>query len=167
MNRLDRHRVKLAILIEESGGQRELAERVGTAQSYISQLLTARGGIARKFCVRLEEATGKPDGWMDQWLPEESGAEMDDQPLSEAERKVLKMWRRMTPSVKRHVFSEMVKARAMPNLIASPNMTESELDAFVIETFSDYADGARTIPHTLHEDVEKYIRGDTKKGQKK
>ncbi len=72
MTRLQRQRKRLAQLIDEAGGQKELAKKVTTAESYISQLLTARDGIARKFCVRLEKAMGKPDGWMDQWLPEET-----------------------------------------------------------------------------------------------
>ena len=72
MTRLQRQRKRLAELIDEAGGQKELAEKVKTAESYISQLLTARNGIARKFCVRLEKAMRKPDGWMDQWLAEET-----------------------------------------------------------------------------------------------
>lgn len=72
MTRLQRQRKRLAELIDEAGSQKELAERVKTAESYISQLMTARAGIARKFCVRLEKAMKKPDGWMDQWLPEET-----------------------------------------------------------------------------------------------
>jgi len=59
------------MLIEEAGGQPELASIVKTDPNYISQLKTSRQGIARKFCVRLEAAMRKPDGWMDQWLPEE------------------------------------------------------------------------------------------------
>jgi len=75
MNRIQRQRRRLQLLIDEFGGQKALAEKVATADSYISQLMTARNGIARKFCERLEEATGKPDGWMDQWLPEEAEPE--------------------------------------------------------------------------------------------
>ena len=72
MTRVPRQRKRLQQLIDEAGNQEALANRVGTAPSYISQLLTARDGIARKFCVRLEKAMKKPDGWMDQWLPEET-----------------------------------------------------------------------------------------------
>ena len=72
MTRVPRQRKRLQQLIYEAGNQETLANHVGTAPSYISQLLTARDGIARKFCVRLEKAMKKPDGWMDQWLPEET-----------------------------------------------------------------------------------------------
>jgi transcriptional regulator with XRE-family HTH domain len=72
MNRTARQRKRLQILIEEMGTQARLASKVGTADAYISQLLNSRNGIARKFCEKLETATDKPDGWMDQWLPEET-----------------------------------------------------------------------------------------------
>ena len=72
MNRVARQRKRLQQLIDEAGSQEALADRVGSVASYISQLLTARNGIHRNFCIRLEEAMNKPDGWMDQWLPEET-----------------------------------------------------------------------------------------------
>lgn len=136
MDRVQRHRKRLAILIDEAGTQGQLAEKVGTAESYISQLLTARNGIARKFCVRLEQATGKPDGWMDQWLPEETELPTA-QPLSSAERRVLGMWRRMTPAVKRYVFGQLEVARLTPNLIAVSGITESDLDNLIIDTVTE------------------------------
>ena len=71
MDRVERHRARLKILVDEAGGQPQLAKLLGTANSYISQLLNSRQGIARKFCERLERATNKPDGWMDQWMPQE------------------------------------------------------------------------------------------------
>ena len=72
MTRLQRKRKRLEQLIYEAGSQEALATRVGTAPSYISHLLTARNDIHRNFCIRLEKAMKKPDGWMDQWLPEET-----------------------------------------------------------------------------------------------
>ena len=72
MNRVERQRIRLQQLIDEAGSHEKLAGRVGSAASYISQLLTARNGIHRNFCIRLERAMNKPDGWMDQWLPEET-----------------------------------------------------------------------------------------------
>ena len=72
MTRVPRQRKRLQQLIDEAGSQEALAARVSSAASYISQLLTARNGIHRNFCVRLEKAMKKPDGWMDQWLPEET-----------------------------------------------------------------------------------------------
>ena len=76
MKRVQRQRRRLQQLIKEAGGQEALAARVKTAASYISQLLTAREGIHRNFCIRLEKAMKKPDGWMDQWLAEEADPEL-------------------------------------------------------------------------------------------
>lgn len=80
MDRTQRQRARLQILVDEVGTQERLARKTGTAESYISQLLTSRPGIARKFCERLEKATGKPDGWMDQWLPEEGVGAVGEPP---------------------------------------------------------------------------------------
>ena len=86
------------MLIDEAGGTHAaLAERVGTAESYISQLKTARRGIARKFCERLERAMNKPDGWMDQWLPDESLPNCTThEQLNATERRLLDTWRRIS-----------------------------------------------------------------------
>lgn len=75
MNRTDRQRHRLRQLVREAGSNVALAAKVDTAEQYISQLLNSRPGISGEFCERLEVAMGKPNGWMDQWLPEERVSE--------------------------------------------------------------------------------------------
>lgn len=140
MDRVNRHRKRLAILIAEAGTQGMLAEKVGTAESYISQLLTLRRGIARKFCVRLEQATGKPDGWMDQWLPEEtespaatplSSADMWREPkmpkgeISKPEVEVLNLWRLLPDKLKMVAYSQMQALMAAKEEASTANTTKS------------------------------------------
>ena len=124
MDRVNRHRKRLAILIAESGTQGMLAEKVGTAESYISQLLTLRRGIARKFCVRLEQATGKPDGWMDQWLPEEiesPAATPLSGEISKPEVEVLNLWRLLPDKLKMVAYSQMQALMAAKEEVSTAN----------------------------------------------
>jgi len=62
----------LDVLVEEAGSAAELARRSQSDPSYISQIRTratyGRGvtrRVGEKFARRLEEAMGKPRGWMD------------------------------------------------------------------------------------------------------
>lgn len=150
MDRVERQRARLRQLIKESGGTHEtLAARVGTAPSYISQLMTARGGISRKFCVRLETAMNKPDGWMDQWLPEEGAAnvvsiESPPTPLSKAESRLLAMWRTWTPEIKRYAFGQMLVVDYTKGVLAKTfalgerkRTTEKDVERFAIDTVSE------------------------------
>jgi hypothetical protein len=63
----------LEILIAEAGSATRLAQRAGTSESYLSQVRrqtrTAKGtprGIGDELSERLEQAMGKPQGWMDE-----------------------------------------------------------------------------------------------------
>ena len=72
--KLDRVRLaNLEILVEEAGTAAALARRVGTNESYLSQirrqLPTAKGtprGIGDDLAEKLERGMGKPTGWMDE-----------------------------------------------------------------------------------------------------
>lgn len=60
-------RANLETLIKASESGSALAEKVGTNAAYISQLRSKNNkrGIGDKLARRLEEAMGKPSGWMD------------------------------------------------------------------------------------------------------
>lgn len=75
VDRNQRRRRRLQGLIEEAGSVKLLAELAGTDPNYISQLTSpkGRGSFGDDLAERLEKAMKKPDGWMDQWLPEEGG----------------------------------------------------------------------------------------------
>lgn len=63
----------LELLIAEAGSAANLAQRVGTNSSYLSQVRrrmpTKKGtprGIGDDLAVKLEQGMGKPEGWLDQ-----------------------------------------------------------------------------------------------------
>ena len=60
-------------LVAEAGSAVALARLAGTSESYLSQirnqLLTAKGtprGVGDDLAAKLEQAMGKPNGWMDE-----------------------------------------------------------------------------------------------------
>jgi len=55
----------LEALIEEFGGQRQLAERADLTPSVISQLKTGRRSLGEKLARKIEAGAEKPTGWMD------------------------------------------------------------------------------------------------------
>lgn len=75
MDRKQRRLVRLEALIKEAGSLKLLAELAHTDPNYLSQLRSPKGrpSFGDDLAERLEKASGKPDGWMDQWLPEEGG----------------------------------------------------------------------------------------------
>lgn len=73
MTRQERRRKRLKMLINEAGKQVYLAELANTDPSYISQMLNGHSNIGDDVAERLESSMHKPDGWMDQWLPDEGG----------------------------------------------------------------------------------------------
>jgi transcriptional regulator with XRE-family HTH domain len=74
MDRHERRRKRLIGLIQEAGSQKLLAELIGTDPNYLSQIKNGiRSSFGEDLAERLEKAMKKPDGWMDQWLPEEGG----------------------------------------------------------------------------------------------
>ena len=150
MDRVRRQRIRLDMLVAEAGGTDELlASRLGTAASYISQLRTNRSGISRKFCDRLEKKMGKPDGWMDQWLPEEIDEppakrrkakqtvfEADD--LSDAETRLLAMWRTWGDDVKRYAFGQMLIVAYTKDVLARMFVTDGK-KRFTAEDLNKFA----------------------------
>ena len=63
----------LELLVAEAGSAAALARLAGTSESYLSQirnqLRTAKGtprGVGDELAAKLEQAMGKPNGWMDE-----------------------------------------------------------------------------------------------------
>lgn len=67
MNIEDIRRNNLLILLEENDGREKLSELSGLSPSHISQLKSSNKKVTMgtKIARRLEEATGKREGWMD------------------------------------------------------------------------------------------------------
>lgn len=58
-------RARLAILIQEFGGPKALAERTKTVDTHLIAIQGERRDIGDALAQKLEEGTGKPFGWMD------------------------------------------------------------------------------------------------------
>lgn len=64
--RMERRRHWLSVLIDENGGQAEVARAIGSPKSYLSAIQNGGRGLGDKLAARIEEAYGKPAGWLDQ-----------------------------------------------------------------------------------------------------
>lgn len=60
-------KTRLAQLIAETGSATEVARQAGTGRSYLSQIIGSKGkrNLGDLLAQRLEDAFGKPRGWMD------------------------------------------------------------------------------------------------------
>lgn len=60
-------RMNLRVLAEEVGGVTTLAGMTGTSQSYLSQIIgpTPSREVGEQLARKVEQATGRPYGWMD------------------------------------------------------------------------------------------------------
>jgi hypothetical protein len=159
MDRTQRHRLRLDMLAREAGGDEKLAARTKTATSYISQLRTARQGIARKFCDRLESAMGKPAGWMDQWLPEEFDENtVPESNLSSTETRILRMWRGWNPAVKQYVFGQMKIANYTKDVLPAmfligAEITEEDIDRIVVDNVAETGEFRKLSLPAMDDDV--------------
>lgn len=61
----DVRRRRLAQLQSELGGQTELIQATGLAQSYISGLIRGRNPFGEKAARKIEKLTGRPYLWLD------------------------------------------------------------------------------------------------------
>lgn len=55
----------LLTVIQEVGGQTELAAMIGTPKTHISAMASGKRGVGDELAARIERKTGKPAGWMD------------------------------------------------------------------------------------------------------
>lgn len=76
------YRIRLQILAEEAGSQRKLADKIGRSPSQINQWIKGAKdsktgkprSMERSTARYIEQMTGKPEGWMDQPIEDESNA---------------------------------------------------------------------------------------------
>lgn len=68
-----RHTRFLMLLAEADNNNTLLAELTGKSPGQIGQLKNSKGAFGAQVAASLEKSMGKPEGWMDQWLPDEGG----------------------------------------------------------------------------------------------
>lgn len=74
VERNERRRKRLVELLKEAQSDRLVAELAGMAPSYLSQIKTGeRESFGSDIAARIEAAMRRPEGFLDQWLPEEGG----------------------------------------------------------------------------------------------
>lgn len=71
--RQTRRRENLRKLIDEGGGQAQVALEIGTPKSHLSAILAGRRGVGDALALKIERHFGKPDGWLDRDEPEVGG----------------------------------------------------------------------------------------------
>jgi phage repressor protein C with HTH and peptisase S24 domain len=76
-----RRQERLQELVEEAGGPAQLQRISGTPSSHISAMLSGNRGMGDQLAAKLEQAMGKPAGWMD----EPSAPAADSEPGVELE----------------------------------------------------------------------------------
>lgn len=77
VNRPERRRRRLMMLLDSfDGSDAEFARTIGTDPAYLSQIKNnKRPTFGDDIAARAEEAFRMPEGWLDQWLPDEGGTD--------------------------------------------------------------------------------------------
>jgi hypothetical protein len=70
-------RKRLRMLVEEYGSQTALADKIGVTPNYISRALRGGKRIGEDWAAKVEQATGKPAGWLSQSDVEKSSWPFD------------------------------------------------------------------------------------------
>lgn len=74
VDRNERRRKRLVELLKEAESDRLVAELAKMPATYLSQIKTGeRQSFGNEIASRIEAAMKRPNGFLDQWLPEESG----------------------------------------------------------------------------------------------
>lgn len=73
VDRYERRRKRLKALLKEAASDRLVAELAEIPPSYLSQLKTGARDIGNDVAPKLEAAMKRPEGFLDQWLPDEGG----------------------------------------------------------------------------------------------
>lgn len=73
VDRHERRRKRLLELLKEAESDRLVAERAEIPASYLSQMKTGNRDIGNESAAKIEAAMNRPEGFLDQWLPEEGG----------------------------------------------------------------------------------------------
>lgn len=73
VDRYERRRKRLLALLDEAPSDRVVAELAEIPPAFLSQMKTGKRQIGNDVAPRLETAMKRPEGFLDQWLPEEGG----------------------------------------------------------------------------------------------
>lgn len=73
VNRYERRRKRLIELLKEAESDRLVAELANIPPSFLSQLKTGKRDIGNDVAPKIEAAMKRPEGFLDQWLPDEGG----------------------------------------------------------------------------------------------
>lgn len=99
-----------------------------------------------------------------EWLYSGRGTRFPMQgPTSESERRLLGMWRRLSPKLKWMAFSYMQRLRLTPDLSVMEVSTEADLEKMILQI--PEKNGFSEGPHQVHDTTESYTV--TKRGDKK
>lgn len=60
-----RRRANLRTLVEQNGGQAQVAAEIGTPKSHLSAILAGRRGVGDALAQKIEQHFALPPGWMD------------------------------------------------------------------------------------------------------
>lgn len=117
-----RRRSRLLDLIASAGGQTEAIERLKKSQAQLSQLSTGKKPIGEALARSLEQAAGKPFGWMD--ATEERPATKSSKTLPQDAywRKLVAIWPKLTVADHRELYG-----RAAGFLQRSPDSDDAEV----------------------------------------
>ena len=103
----ERRSKRLEILAKAAGGRTILSVKAGSTSNYVSEAQNERGKFGNDFAARVEACMEKPNGWLDQWLPEEGGMEPT---LSDLEREIVNVLRALPNDVERGRALEKVES---------------------------------------------------------
>lgn len=73
VDRYTRRRKRLRALLEEASSDRLVAELADIPPSFLSQMKTGKRDIGNDVAAKIEAAMKRPEGFLDQWLPDEGG----------------------------------------------------------------------------------------------
>jgi len=88
-------RLRMLLADTFAGSQTEMAKRLGMSTSQIGQYFCGYRNIGEKVARRIEQASGKPLGWLD-------GVDLSESALSAdtGDNRILHLWREASPEAK-------------------------------------------------------------------
>lgn len=91
-----------------------------------------------------------------EWLLTGRGARYpQDGPISDGERRMLGMWRRLSTALKRNAFDYVERLRLTPDISEAGVSTEEELDAYIADRVTE---SGELIRSTVHESPPEYSK---------
>lgn len=130
----------------KKAGHRELAEKIGTATSYVSQVKTRHRNVGDDVAQRCEENFGLPNGWMDTLehgdaVVRSPAANYDLVSIAETEQ-AMDLFKTLHPAFREYILMKMTELQRytdalgdfLPRNLQAPDQTnyfdwERDLDA--------------------------------------